>query len=282
MSVMAVSYICLGVNLVLALVKLAAGLAAGYLSVISDGADSLADVLSAVIVIIAVRISSKVEDREHPFGHERFENIGSIILANIMTITCAFIARKAIVGGDAPADEGAAVAAAVSALSAVSMLLLSLGAGAAARKRSSLLLRDMSLNYREDVLTSSVALAGPAGEKLGIMWVDRAAGLIICFFMLRTVAEIYGDAVNGLVDRSADAETEEELREAAVSVEGVKSVDSLLTRMFGSRLYVEMEISADGTISLNKAHKIAHDVHDAIEEKDPRIKHCTVHVNPAD
>ena len=83
-----------------------------------------------------------------------------------------------------------------------------------------------------------------------------------------------------MVDKSCDDETEREMAEIIKLQDGVKSLDLLMTRMFGSKIYVDVEISADGNISLVNAHEIAEDVHHAIERSFPKVKHCMVHVNP--
>ena len=67
-----------------------------------------------------------------------------------------------------------------------------------------------------------------------------------------------------------------------MSVDGVIEINKLNTRLFGSKMYVDVEFSADGNLSLTKAHEIAHNVHDILESKYPQIKHCMVHVNPED
>ena len=88
------------------------------------------------------------------------------------------------------------------------------------------------------------------------------------------------DAVNRLVDRACSDEEVEEIRNCIMEIEGVKRIDSLMTRRFGSKIYVDLEIAEDGNISLLEAHRIAELVHDNIEEKIENIKHCMVHVNP--
>ena len=84
-----------------------------------------------------------------------------------------------------------------------------------------------------------------------------------------------------MVDRRCDEKTEDELMACAAKQEGVLGIDMLQTRMFGSRIYVDLEIRVDGELRLSEAHEIAENVHDAIELEFPRVKHVMVHVNPA-
>lgn len=92
--------------------------------------------------------------------------------------------------------------------------------------------------------------------------------------------DIFRDAIDKMVDHSCDAKTEESMKREILKVPGVRRVDLLKTRLFGSKMYVDIEIAADGSISLFDAHDIAENVHHTIENKFKDVKHCMVHVNP--
>ena len=136
-------------------------------------------------------------------------------------------------------------------------------------------------HHRSDALSSVGALLGIGGARLGFPAADALASLVICAFIEKAALDIFRDAVGRMVDRACDPETEQAIREKALAVEGVQSVDLLQTRTFGSRIYVEMEIGVDGAMPLVDAHRIAETVHDGIEAAFPAIKHIMIHVNPA-
>lgn len=115
---------------------------------------------------------------------------------------------------------------------------------------------------------------------IGHPFMEPAASLVICLFIEKAALDIFKDAVDKMVDKSCDGQMEEELRECAMRISGVAGVDLLRTRMFGNKIYVEMEIGADAELSLGESHAIAERVHDAIEEGWPKIKHILIHVNP--
>ncbi len=137
-------------------------------------------------------------------------------------------------------------------------------------------------DHRSDALSSVGALLGIAGARMGFPMADPLASLVICVFIEKAALDIFRDAIDRMVDRACDADTEEAIRRQALDIEGVKSVDLLQTRTFGSRIYVEMEIGADGNMSLYAAHRIAETVHDSIEAAFPQVKHIMIHVNPAE
>ena len=109
---------------------------------------------------------------------------------------------------------------------------------------------------------------------------DPIASIVICFFIIKAAWDIFYEAVNQLVDRACDDETEEKLRSVVTKQDGVLCVDLIRTRLFGSRMYVDVEIGADGNLSLRDSHAIAERVHDEIEREFKDVKHCMVHVNP--
>ena len=109
---------------------------------------------------------------------------------------------------------------------------------------------------------------------------DPIASIVICFFIAKAAYDIFMDAVGKMVDQSCDDRTEEALMGCAMAQEGVLDVDVLHTRMFGNKIYVDIEICADGEKRLREAHEIAERVHNAIEQKFPKVKHIMVHVNP--
>lgn len=117
---------------------------------------------------------------------------------------------------------------------------------------------------------------------MGIMILDSVASLVICIFIAKAAYDVFMDAVNKMVDKSCDTELITQMKDGISNEEGVMQIDDIRTRLFGSKIYVDIEISADGNLSLNDAHTIAERVHDHIEESFPDVKHCMVHVNPLD
>ena len=136
-------------------------------------------------------------------------------------------------------------------------------------------------HHRSDALSSVGALIGIAGARMGFPVLDPLAGLVICVFIGKAAYDIFVDAINKMVDHSSDLETEQAIRSCALQHDLVQRIDLLRTREFGNRIYVEMEIAVDGTLSLTKAHDVAEAVHSDIEQSFPKVKHIIIHVNPA-
>ena len=135
-------------------------------------------------------------------------------------------------------------------------------------------------HHRSDALSSIGALIGIAGARMGFPLMDTVASLVICAFIIKAAYDIFKDAIEKMVDRSCNEETEKDMMECAMEQEGVLDVDSIQTRVFGNKIYVDIEICASGDMTLTQSHQIARRVHDALEDKFKKIKHITVCVNP--
>ena len=136
-------------------------------------------------------------------------------------------------------------------------------------------------HHRSDSLSSVGALVGIVGARLGFPILDPIASVIICLFICKAAFDIFMDAVNKMVDHNCDIDTENAIRSRILTHSGIHTIDLFRTRQFGSRIYVDLEISVNGLMSLIEAHEIAKKIHDDIENVFPKVKHIMIHVNPA-
>ena len=279
-----VSLVSVAGNTVLSLLKLAAGIVAHSGAMISDAVHSASDVLSSFIVIIGVKLSAREADREHPYGHERLECVAAIVLAVVLVMTGAMIGvhavRQLLSGEETPIPGLLALIAAIVSITAKEAMYWY--TRAYGKKLRSAALMANAWHHRSDALSSVGALAGILGARLGVPAMEPVASLVICLFILKAAVDIFRDAVGKMVDRACDAETEQRLAALVLEQPGVLGIDRLQTREFGSRIYVDLEIRADGHLSLYDSHAIAERVHDRLEAAFPEVKHIMVHVNPGE
>lgn len=283
-TAMKVSIVSVIWNLLLSAGKLFAGIFANSGAMISDAVHSASDVFSTIIVMIGVKISGKDSDNDHPYGHERLECVAAIILATVLAATGIGIGYGAVVkimAGDYNVEMPgilALVAAVVSIL--VKELMFWYTRYYAKQIDSSALMAD-AWHHRSDSLSSIGALIGIIGARLGFGIMEPLASVVICIFIEKAAYDIFMDAVNKMVDKSCDDKTMEKIKACAMNIPGVENIDLLRTRVFGNKIYVDMEIAADGNKTLDETHAVAERVHDAIEQEFPKVKHIMVHVNPA-
>lgn len=282
---MHVSGVTILVNLFLAAGKLIAGIMAHSGAMVSDAIHSASDVISTFVVIIGVNFANKKSDKEHQYGHERLECVSAIVLAGILFVTgigIGITGIKAILAGSLGKELTvpgvlALIAAIISII--VKEWMYWYTKIAAKKIHSGALMAD-AWHHRSDSLSSIGALIGIIGARIGYPVLDPIASVIICIFVCKAAIDIFKDAVDRMVDHSCDEETVEKMETIIQHTKGVERIDLLQTRLFGSKIYVDIEIAADEKISLIEAHEIAEKVHHSIEQNFCDVKHCMVHVNP--
>ena len=281
-----VSFITIVENMLLSLMKLIAGIVAHSGAMISDAVHSASDVFSTIVVIIGIRFASKESDKEHPYGHERLECVAAIVLAMVLFMTGLGIGMDAfrnIVSGDYGNLQVPGVLALIAALvSIVSKEAMYWYTKHYAKKIDSGALMADAWHHRSDAFSSIGALIGIAGARMGFPVMDSVASLVIFLFIVKAAYDIFKDAMDKMVDHSCDEETEKEIYDCVMTNEEVLGIDLLQTRIFGNKIYVDVEIAANPSYTLREAHSIAEAVHEKIEENFPKVKHIMVHVNPAE
>ena len=212
---MRVSYISILGNVLLSVFKLMAGIFAHSGAMITDAVHSASDVFSTFVVMIGIKISARASDKEHPYGHERMECVAAIVLATILCITGLGIGKNAIAKLQDGNDAGmvipgilALVAAIVSIVVKEAMFWYTRGA---ARKIDSGALMADAWHHRSDALSSDGALVGILFARNGYPVMDVVASLIICVFIVKASYDIFKDAVDKMVDKACDDETEESM-----------------------------------------------------------------------
>ncbi len=279
-----VSFATITGNVLLSIFKLLAGIIAHSNAMISDAIHSASDVFSTVIVLIGIKLSSKNPDKEHPYGHERLECVAAVVLSMILLITGLGIgmeALKTILHGDYRNLQVPGILALVAAIVSIAAKegMYWYTRYYAKKIDSSALLAD-AWHHRSDAISSIGALVGIAGARLGYPIMDSLASFVIFIFVVKAAYDIFKDAIDKMVDHSCDESTETKLRDYVRKNENVLGIDLLQTRIFGNKIYVDVEIAVDGTMSLQEAHGIAEAVHDSIEKNFSKVKHIMVHVNP--
>lgn len=281
-----VSVVSIIVNVVLSAAKLLAGIFGKSSAMVSDAIHSASDVFSTFVVIAGVKMSEKKADKGHPYGHERMECVASIILAVLLGIVGVGIGvsgMSKILSGNYQTLEIPGLISLIAAVVSIAVKeWMFWYTRAAAKKLNSGALMADAWHHRSDALSSVGSFAGILFARIGFPVMDSIASVIISLCIIKAAYDIFKDGINKMVDHSCDSETQEAILNSALNVQGVIDVDDLKTRLFGSKLYVDMEISADANLSFKASHEIAERVHSVIEEKYPECIHCMVHVNPAE
>lgn len=265
--------------------QLIAGIIGNSTASIADAIHSFSDMFTTFIVMIGVKLSNRKADKSHPYGHERFECVAAILLSVILFLTGAGIGwagLQRIIHMDPTNPIIPGFIALIGALSSIILKeIMFRYKRAVARKIDSSSLMADAWHHRSDSLSSIGSFLGIFGARMGFPFLDPLAAILICLFIFKIAISIFCESVGKMTDRACDEELENEMRAVIMAQNGVERIDTLRTRIFGDRIYVEVEIALESSMTLRDSHEIAHQVHDEIEAKFVKVKHCTVHVNPA-
>jgi len=281
---MHIAFVTIVWNVVLSGFKLFAGIVAGSAAMVSDAVHSASDVLSTVIVMIGMKLAAKNPDEQHPYGHERLESVAAVILAVILAATGIGIGYGGltnIISGKHTELEAPGLLALVAAVvSIVVKEWMYWYTRSGAKKINSGALMADAWHHRSDALSSVGSLVGIVGARLGAPIMDSVACFVICIFIIKAAADIFVDSMQKMTDTACDEVLSQQIRELVLEQEHVMGIDSLRTRLFGNRIYVDVDISANGSLTLFESHTAAQQVHDEVERCFPNVKHCMVHVSP--
>ena len=281
---MTVSWASIVINIFLSAFKLIAGIVGNSSAMIADAVHTISDAATTGIVMIGIKLSNRASDKDHQYGHERFECVAAILLAIVLFLVGIGIGNQGLQKVLHVDTETIAVPGMIALLAAVASILVKEAmywyTWIVAKKIKSTALMADAWHHRSDGLSSIGSLIGIGGAMLGFPILDPLAALVICFFILKVSYDIFTEAIGKMTDKAADEKTALTIRSIAFAQEGVIEVDKLKTRVFGDKVYIDIEIKVDGNLTVSEAHEISEKVHDEIEKHVPNVKHCMVHVNP--
>lgn len=271
-------------NVFLTVFKLFAGVVGRSGAMVSDAIHSLSDVFTTLIAYLGVRLSQKPADKEHPYGHERFECVASLALGLILLFTGLGIGKaglETILAGNyaalTPPGAIALVAAIVSIAAKEAMFWYT---RYYAKLLNSPAFMADAWHHRSDAFSSIGSLIGVGGAMLGWPVLDSVASVVICLFILKVAYDILKDALSKMLDTSRGEEYDDRLRDYVLAQPDVLGVALLQSRTFGNRVYIDLVIQVDGELKLRDAHAVAERVHANVERDFPDIKHIMIHVDP--
>ena len=275
-------------NVVLTVFKFVAGIVGHSAAMTADAVHSFSDLLTDAVVLFFVRISSKPEDRDHEYGHGKYETLATTIIGIALAAVSVSLGWKAVEallfwysGGSLPAPGMLALWAAV-----VSIVLKELVYRYTVHRGHVLNSPAVEANawhHRSDALSSLGTLAGIGGAiLLGDRWtvLDPLAGLIVSFFILGVAWKLLKQGFDELMEASLPDEVEKEIRSVVTSFPDVRDPHHLRTRRIGSRYAIELHIRMDGTLPLAVAHARTCEIERALKARFGERTHITLHVEP--
>jgi len=271
----------IGVSLILGGIKLTGGLLGNSLALVADAVHSLVDAFVSAALLVALIVAQRPADREHPYGHGRFEAVAGAGVALILIGLAAAIAYQSLSTIAVRSARPAGFALLIAGGGAFAQELLYRYVSRVARRVGSTALLATSWDYRLDAFSGIGVLLGLALAKwAGWHWADRVAATLIAGTVLWIGGGLLWENVQSLIDRQADPETLRDVRRAAEAVPGVLAVEKLRVRRMGIEFIAEIHIEVDENRTVRAGHDIAHAVKDRIMLSIPSVSDVVVHVEP--
>ena len=276
------------VNVILLLFKFVAGIVGHSAAMVADAVHSLSDFVTDVIVLIFVRISGKPEDKDHEYGHAKYETLAMTIIGVALLLVAVGIVYSGLTKIIAWAQGEVLKAPGLMALWAA---LLSVVLKEAvyhysmveARKLNSQAVEANAWHHRSDALSSVGTAIGIGGAIfLGQRWavLDPVASTVVGVLIIKVSVELLRNGIGDLMEHSLPEEVENEILQLAASVPGVVEPHALRTRRLGNHYAIEFHILMDGNITLCEAHEKASEVEDILRAHYGPETHIAVHVEP--
>lgn len=279
------SFVSVAGNAVLSGFKFFAGVTGNSGAMISDSIHSFSDVITTLIAWIGVKASKKEADAAHPYGHERIECIASLLLGIVLLGTGLGVGQVGLENIFSGNYQALAVPSAIALVAALVSIVSKEAMYWYTRYYANLIHSSAFLadawHHRSDAFSSIGSLIGIAGAMMGYPVLDSVASVVICLFIVKASYDILKDGVVKLLDTSCGESYDKKMADYISGQEGVVCVDSLRSRMFGNKVYIDLEIQVDGEKSLREAHQVAERIHDDVEKTFPDVKHIMIHLNPA-
>lgn len=276
------------VNLILTAIKIIAGVVGKSGAMIADGIHSLSDLASDIVVLIFVPIAGKAKDKDHQYGHGKFETLATLVVSLIlMVVAIRLVASSAksiisaLSGNILPKPGYIALAAAI--ISIVSKEILYQYTALVARRTDSSVCKANAWHHRSDALSSIGSLLGIGGAViLGNKWtiLDPVAAVIIGLMILFVAIKMAKAPIEELMEKSLDEKTEKEITDIILATEGVQNMHNLKTRRNGQSKIIDCHIRVKRTISIVEAHDIATNVEKNLKQKFGNETQTSIHIEP--
>lgn len=269
------------VNLLLSLAQVGIGIIANSAALIADGIHSASDLLSDVLVWFAARHAAVAPDKDHPYGHGRFETAATLGLGILLTLVGLGIiwnGADRLLAVDRPVPGKLALL--VAAIGIVAKEALYWYTIAAAKRLRSEMLRANAWHHRSDALSSIVVLIGVGGAVLGFSYMDALAAIAVGVMVAKIGWDLGWSALIELVDTALDEDQVGAAERVIMAIDGVRSVHMLRTRRHGAEASADVHVQVAPRLSVSEGHMISQAVEDRMIESVEAITDVTVHIDP--
>lgn len=276
-----ITWVSVGVNVVLTTMQLVVGFIAHSQSLIADAMHTLSDIVADAFVLFANRKGAEAADADHPYGHGRYETAASLVLGLLLAgtgggILIAAAGRLQDIGNAPPVGVAAMWAAIVTLIAKEGLFRYMLAT--AERLRSPMLVAN-AWHARADALSSLVVAAGIGGALFGFTFADAVAAIIVGAMIVRAGLKFAWAAIRELIDTGLSAEEVAAIRNTIATTPGVLGLHELRTRRMAHQVLVDAHVQVNPRISVSEGHRIAESARQHVLDSHPEVLDVLVHVD---
>lgn len=279
--ILKVTWVGACIDAVLAFLKILVGWLVHSPALIADGFHSLSDLLTDAAVVVFSHWAQADPDEEHPYGHHRYETLGTVILGTTLIVVASIIAWDSVLslvsGNHVPNPSAWAIIIAL--ISIISKEWIFRYTLRAAKRVKSNLLEANAWHSRSDAFSSIVVLIGVIATWFGYGWVELYAAIGVAILIGKMGVTLTWNASQELIDRGIEPEEAEEIKKIIQETPGVVDVHMLRSRMMGNHIYLDVHIQVDSIISVSEGHFISERVVQQVQSKHNHATDITVHVD---
>ena len=277
------TYLSILSNLLLALIKAAAGILGNSYALIADAIESTTDIFSSFLVFLGIKYANKPPDENHPYGHGRIEPLITFLVVGFLIISATVIAYESIhqilSPQKAPKPWTLIVLGIIIIWKEISYRIVL----HKSIQTNSTSLKADAWHHRSDAITSITAFIGISialifGE--GFEAADDWAALFASAFIIYNAYLIFRPALGEIMDEHVHDDLIEEIRNIAITVEGILGTEKCFVRKTGMKYHVDLHAIVSGEISVKEGHLISHNLKDRLQEKIPNLNDVLIHIEP--
>jgi cation diffusion facilitator family transporter len=270
-------------NALLAIIKAVAGVLGNSYALIADAIESSFDIFTSFITWIGLRTASKAPDADHPYGHGKAEPLAAIVVSLSLIAAAILIAIQSIENIRTPHEAPAPFTLAVLALVVVLKEGLYRFVNKVGSEVESNAIKADAWHHRSDAITSATAFIGISIALIGGQGYESAddyAALIASCIIVFNAYLIFMPSFAEIMDTAPAGTLVEEVKQIAMTVQGVKGVDKCFVRKMGFEYFVDIHVIVDGSLSVRTGHDIAHAVKNAVLRAKPTVYDVLTHIEP--
>jgi cation diffusion facilitator family transporter len=269
-------------DLVLGVAKIVGGLLGNSYALVTDGIHSLTDAFSDVFVIILSRIGRSEPDAEHPWGHGRFETLGTVAMGVLFFTTAGIIIFDGVqrLINESPNNAPGTPALLIALLSIGLKEWIFRYTLVVANKLNSSLLKANAWHSRSDAFSSIAVLAGVSGAMLGYYWMDLVAALVVALIIAKIGWGLCTDALKELVDTAVPQQRRMQIERTIQESDEIQGISGIRSRQSGGSIILEVSLLVDPTISVSRGHQIGEDISKSLKGRFSDVNDVVVHIDP--